>query len=109
MQPASARKSNAPTAKSSLLVSARREATWIILISVVACLWTVGVCAWLGYGADGKDVPPLVFGFPNWVFWGIVVPWLVATASSLIISQLLMTDEDLGIDAAGNDREEDGV
>src|SRR6476660_1565422 len=81
-----------------LLASAWREAQWIIAVWLVACTWSVGVCAWLGYEQPSDKLPPLVWGFPNWVFWGIIVPWLVATASSLVISQLLMTDEDLGKD-----------
>jgi hypothetical protein len=91
-----------------LLASAQREAIWIVVIWCIACGWSIGVCGWLGYGRPNA-LPPLVFGFPNWVFWGVVVPWLVATVSSLFISQVLMTDEDLGEDAADDGRDEDAL
>ena len=34
----------------------------------------------------------------NWIFWGIVVPWVTCVVISAIVSQFIMRDEDLGID-----------
>ncbi len=37
-----------------------------------------------------------VFGFPDWVFWGIVVPWVVCSIFSLYFGATFVRDEDLG-------------
>jgi hypothetical protein len=78
-----------------VLTSARREALLVLAIWLVACVWSIGVCYWLGYD---RDVATLTFvlGFPDWVFWGLIVPWTVCTALCFVVPRYVITDEDLG-------------
>ena len=41
-----------------------------------------------------------VLGFPDWVFWGIVVPWMTCTLLSFVLSGYVITDEELGDEQA---------
>ena len=50
--------------------------------------------AFFGYGGTAEELR-FVLGFPDWVFWGIVVPWAVCLAASLWFSYGYMTEEDL--------------
>ena len=61
-----------------LLKSARREAKVAATWWAIALTYTIGVCTQFGYGRDPKTLT-YVLGFPDWVFWGIVVPWGACT------------------------------
>ena len=78
-----------------VLTSARREACLVFAIWVVACAYSVGVCFAMGYERKAETLT-YVLGFPDWVFWGIVLPWCVCTLLSFVLSSFVMTDEDLG-------------
>ena len=76
-------------------VNARREA-WLILSAWAVCLlWTVGYSALAGY-----DVPPeqisFILGMPDWIFWGVLMPWIAATLFSVWFGLVYMTEDDLG-------------
>jgi hypothetical protein len=80
--------------------------TWLILITwCVFAAWVIGSCA-RAYQAIGPDVsataaePPTaidplvtVGGLPEWVFWGIAVPWMTATACTVIFALLWLKPE----------------
>jgi hypothetical protein len=78
-----------------VLTSSRREAVLVMSIWLVACVSTIGICYWLGYDRDVTTLT-FVFGFPDWIFWGIIVPWTVCTALCFIVPRYVITDEDLG-------------
>lgn len=80
-----------------VFVSARREALAVAAISLVAGVYTIVVCGLMGYGRDPKTLT-FVLGFPDWIFWGIVLPWTVCVAVSLYFGATFMCDEDLGED-----------
>lgn len=86
--------------------SASREVIVVGAIWVAAATATVGVSGWLGYGRDPQSLT-FVLGFPDWVFWGVVVPWFGSLAASLTFALFIMTDEDLGEaeDIAAGDEE----
>lgn len=88
-----------------LLHSARREALVVLGVWLAACVYTIGYCYVRGYGRDPETLS-LVLGFPDWVFWGIVIPWGASTAVSIWFAMSFMSDEDLGPepeeDEAGN-------
>lgn len=68
----------------------RREALVAVLLWLLAGAWTVGVSYWLGY-----DRPPnAVGGIPDWVLWGIFVPWLVFFLLHCWYSLFYLRDED---------------
>jgi hypothetical protein len=78
-----------------VLTSARREAVLVFFIWLIACVYSVTVCFYLGYGRDVTTLK-YVLGFPDWIFWGIVVPWTVCTGLCLVLATFVITDEDLG-------------
>jgi hypothetical protein len=79
-----------------ILESSRREAAFVAGVWVLACLYTVGVCGLLGYPSRPSAPPPLVMGIPNWVFWGVLVPWGVVLALTIWFAFRGMRDVDLG-------------
>ena len=83
-----------------VLVSSRREALVIGVLFVVAMTYTVTVCAVMGYNRDPATLK-FVLGFPDWIFWGIVLPWAVCVVASLILGSIFMKDEDLGEEGGG--------
>jgi hypothetical protein len=88
-----------------VLKSARREALIVFATWIVAMAYTVTYCARYGYGHSAEDLKNLkyVLGIPEWVFWGIVVPWGVCVLISWFFASVLMTDEDLGEDPPGTE------
>jgi hypothetical protein len=75
--------------------SARREALVALVIWLMAMVYTVGYCVRYGYGRTAEDLR-FVLGIPDWVFWGIFVPWFVCLALSWWFAFRFMTDESLG-------------
>jgi hypothetical protein len=82
-----------------VLRSARREALIVFSIWLAACIYTVGFCARFGYERDPATLT-FVFGIPDWVFYGIFLPWTVCTILSFIVSNFVIRDEDLGEEQA---------
>ncbi|MEX2176930.1 MAG: DUF997 family protein [Pirellulaceae bacterium] len=82
-------------AEDPVLVSSRREAVVVLLIWLAACIYTVTYCYQHGYGRD-VDSLRFVAGIPDWVFYGIVVPWTICTLLSFWVSNFLIKDQDLG-------------
>jgi hypothetical protein len=83
-----------------LLKSARREAVAALLFWALALLVTLTVCYCLGYLREPKPGPPsFVLGFPSWVFWGIMVPWVACLAFGTWFAYRFMKDENLGAEA----------
>src|SRR5688500_1292492 len=80
------------TKEDPVLRSGRREALTVLVIWLAAMAYTVGYCQWFGYGRPLESLT-FVFGFPDWIFWGVVVPWLVCLALSWWFSFAYMTDE----------------
>ncbi len=85
-----------------LVHSSLREAMIVSSIWFSAMVWSITVCWTMGYGRT-KDGLKLVFGFPDWIFWGIVVPWLTCTAVSWIFGAWFVRDGELGRDVEDAD------
>lgn len=64
---------------------------------LAAMCYSVAYCYLNGYGRAVETLR-FVLWFPDWVFWGIVVPWLVATLASIIFAFRVMGDQPLGED-----------
>ena len=77
-----------------LITSARREAIAAMGIWLLATIWSVGYCSAYGYRRNPASLT-FVCGFPDWVFWGIVLPWGICTVVSSIFAFWFMKDEDL--------------
>jgi hypothetical protein len=77
-----------------VLRHSRREALLALVIWLAAMSFTVGYCARHAYGRDPSDLS-FVMGFPDWVFWGIVVPWVACVVVSWWFAVFFMGDEPL--------------
>lgn len=87
-----------------VLRSARREALIVAVNFVCALGYTMTYCSMYGYNRSAEDLR-FVLGFPDWVFWGVLVPWLVCIAFSFVFASWIMRDEDLGEDPPGAEDE----
>ncbi len=88
---------------------ARREALVTLTAWALALLWTVGYCVLRGYDHPpdgwlvraGLAVPRrpddlrVLAGFPDWVFFGILLPWLACTLFTIVYALLGMPDDPL--------------
>jgi len=82
-----------------VLTNARREALFVFAIWLAACIYSITVSYRLGFGRDVATLT-YIFGFPDWIFWGVVVPWTACTALSLVLSYFVIRDDDLGEEQA---------
>jgi hypothetical protein len=78
-----------------LLRTARREAAVVFAIWLAAILYTVGYSYTFGYGRTVESMT-YILGVPDWVMWGIVLPWGVSTVAAVWFAWFFMTDEPLG-------------
>ncbi|MCE9606282.1 MAG: DUF997 family protein [Planctomycetia bacterium] len=89
-----------------VVTSSRREAIWTLLIWCTALVYSVSYCYRYGYNRPlDKSLAGMkfYFGWPDWVFWGIVVPWLTCVVVSALFAFVFMRDgklaDDLDVDA----------
>lgn len=78
-----------------VLVSSRREAWITVAIWAVACVWSLTVCYRHGYERDAATLT-YILGFPDWIFWGVIVPWTVCTLICFVMAYGVIRDEELG-------------
>ena len=75
----------------------------LIMAAWAVCLvWSVGGGYLLGYRRPAADVT-LILGFPDWVFWTVVLPWAACLAFSVWFCFAYMADDDLGKDPDESD------
>jgi hypothetical protein len=94
----------AKRAEDPVLISARREAVIVFATWGIATAYCLIYCGRYAYGRSIDDLN-YVAGFPDWVFWGIVVPWSVCILFSWVFAAVWMRDEDLGEDPPGGSDE----
>ena len=78
--------------------SSLRELKWILIAWLICCVWVIGYCGLNGYEVDANTKLDLVMGMPAWVFWGVVLPWLVATLFTIWFVLFKMQDHPLPIE-----------
>ena len=92
-----------------LLKNARREGLLILAAWAIALAWSVIVGYLFGYydpqtglNAVGRKIADMTFvlGMPDWVFWGVVFPWVLCFGFSTWFCFGYMADDDLGQDPA---------
>jgi len=81
-----------------LLRHARREGLLLMAVWAVALIWSVGYCRIFGYPPPDSVEVSLILGMPEWVVWGIVVPWTICLAFTVWFCFYFMADDDLGRD-----------
>lgn len=91
-----------PRQQDPVVSSSFREALLVISIWLIAMAWTITVCYRMGYNRPVAELT-FVYGFPDWVFWGIVVPWCACTLISCLFSAFLFRDGHLGEDVENAD------
>src|SRR5262249_57619339 len=89
---------------------------WVSLVVFAAALtWSVSYCYLRGYEHDPNSSPVeawlvssglalrrtpddlrVVLGMPDWVCYGIFVPWVLCAAFTMLYSSFGMPDDDLG-------------
>ena len=79
--------------------ASRREAIFAAVLLVAAMTYTIGYAALHGYNRS-PDSLEFVLWFPDWVFWGIVVPWLACVVAGVAYAYGVMGAEPLGPDLA---------
>lgn len=112
--------------------SSFRECVLILSLWAACCLYTVTYCYLYGYlvhephpGSTGPAIgellgpleafdrqpqsltTPLGLGVPDWVFYGILAPWVIAIAAIVIFCFFFYSEEDLnppGGEPAGLER-----
>lgn len=102
-----------PDAPRRLFRNAKREAFIVAIVWAITLVWSVGYCYLFGYQHDGnvdaKPRPPgIVLGFPDWIFWGIMLPWVLASAFTVWFGLWGMADDDLGADTHEAEPKEGG-
>ena len=83
-----------------LVKSSRREVAIVSVMLLTAMAYTMIYCGPYGYGRHAV-LKPLVFGFPNRIFYAVFVPWVVCTAVSIVYALVFITADPLG-EAAEN-------
>ena len=73
--------------------NASREARVAVLLFGAIFAWALGVAAWKGYGRT--DVV-FILGLPDWIFWGVVLPWAAGLLAAVWFGLRFMKDDDLG-------------
>jgi hypothetical protein len=93
-----------PPREDPVVKAARREAAIALGMWLVALVYSVTYCYLNGYGRSVESLT-FVLWFPDWVFWGIVVPWGICILLSTVFAFRVMGSESLGeeIDAPRSD------
>jgi hypothetical protein len=78
-----------------LVRSSRREALIVLVLVVGAMAWTIGYCSQHGYDRPAEDIE-IVLGFPDWIVWGVLAPWLTSSILSIVFAFGIMSDDPLG-------------
>ncbi len=79
-----------------VFLHARREALVILAVWAAAMLWVVPYCYFFGYHpiTESEQLKTII-GIPDWVFWGVFVPWGVCCLVSIGLSCWFIQDDDL--------------
>ena len=83
------------SAEDPVLKSGRREMLVAAAIWLAALVWTCGYCGLYGYRLKPEELK-FVLGFPDWIFWGVVLPWALCVLISGGFAFFFMQDVDLG-------------
>jgi uncharacterized protein DUF997 len=78
-----------------LLRDARREGALTLVLWAAALAYTLLYCSGNAYARTPESLT-FVLGFPDWVFWGVLVPWGASLVLTAAFALLVMKDADLG-------------
>ena len=69
------------------------ELKWMVATWVVFFAWVIGYSSVAGYAAAEQAEVQMVWGIPRWVFFGWVIPLLVANVFTIWFCLCKMQDE----------------
>ena len=75
----------------------RREAVTTLILWGTCAVYTLTYCYLNGYGRDPSTLETY-WGVPDWVIFGIFLPWGLMNIAAWWFSFRLMTDDDLGLE-----------
>ena len=78
-----------------LLWNCRREMVGMLAGWFLVASWVIGYC-WIDGYAAADEVPTTTLGFPTWVVYGVIVPWLASTVLTCWFALSRMADDRLG-------------
>ena len=86
--------SDSSNAETRSLRQSQRE-LWLILLAWLGCaIWVMSYCSVNGYNLSPEEVST-VLGFPDLVFRGVVLPWMIANIFTFwFCLRFLKNDED---------------
>ncbi len=87
---------------------AQRELRFQLTTWAVFAAWVTGWCGANAFDARSADVTTTL-GMPDWVLWGIAVPWVIAFAVTVWFATRVMQDTELVDDFASPDSTADGT
>jgi len=89
-----------PFAEDPTIRAARREAIVVGCVVATALIYSSTTSYLMGYGAKDRELRFVELGwgvaFPDWIFWGVVVPWGVCFVIGAIFAFGWMQDAELG-------------
>ena len=89
-----------------VLASARREALLVGVVWLAAITYTTAYCYWNGYGRTAESLR-FVLGFPDWIFWGVILPWGLSLVLTCWFAFGIMTDHPLEEDPEDDPSQQD--
>lgn len=95
-QSSSHHQSPAPSQQTDNLKRARHEAWLILALWLGTSTWTATCSVLFGYAPD--DTQPIVVntiaGFPTWILFAVVIPWIVTAIFTLWFAMCYIQDEE---------------
>lgn len=80
-------------ALSNAVRSARRESLTILIAWMLSCAWVIAYCGLRAYPDSPFEETSLLFGFPDWVVWGIALPWLACNVFTIVFCLFGIKDD----------------
>lgn len=77
--------------KASSIIEARRELIYIMIAWIAFMVWVIGYAKLHAYPKDPSQIR-LMVGLPEWVLWGVAVPWIAATGFTVWFALAVMRD-----------------
>ena len=72
-----------------------REGIVSMAVAILLLAISGAVTAAWGYDRPAESIR-YILGIPDWIFWGVLLPWAAATAFTGWFALRYMKDEDLG-------------
>ncbi|NNE91020.1 MAG: DUF997 family protein [Verrucomicrobiales bacterium] len=82
---------------------ARRELWFMLGTWVVFAAWVTIACSTMGRAPAEGETISTILGMPRWVFYGVGLPWALATATAVFFGAKVMKDTDLEGGNAGGE------